>query len=333
MKKLLLTALVAAAMMPAAAQELTVLDLTKATTPLEFDEDNGAWTGTYDEDAEAIESQCFNFVHSSMGSMAWWGFTASNSTDNSFRSNTVKYQFSNMACGGIVLDADGTVKKDEHGAVVTDAAVPYLVAYYGAYFGPRPVDMTFAEGKAYEPVGVYVNLNNYAYYSIEQGDGFARAFTNGDRFTLTVHGVNPDGSEKSVDVILAKFDDGDLTINRGWRYVDLSTLGVVNELYFTMASTDSGAYGDNTPGYFCLDKLMVKEAAGASVAAPGVQGASISYDRAAASVNVAGADFAAVYDALGRMVCSSHESTFTIGHLPAGVYMVRAGNASVKIAR
>lgn len=76
------------------------LDLSKSTTPLEFNAENGAWTGTYDDDETAIESQCFSFVHNSMSDyQMWWGFTASNSTDNKRQENTITYQFSNMAKG------------------------------------------------------------------------------------------------------------------------------------------------------------------------------------------------------------------------------------------
>ncbi len=166
--------------------QVITLDLTQSTTPLTFDADNGAWTGTFDDDESAINSQCFSFVHSSMGDYnTWWGFTASNSADNQYQSNTLKYQYSNMAEGGILLNEDGTVKTDDFGAAVVSPSVPYLVAYYSPYMGRRPVDMTFADGKAYEAVGVYVNLNSYTYYCLTDGAAPARAFTNNDKLTLT----------------------------------------------------------------------------------------------------------------------------------------------------
>ena len=312
------------------------LDLTKAATDLRFNEENGAWEGTYDDEEVTIDSQCFTFIHSSISDYAtWWGFTASNSADNKRQENTLTFQFSNMAAGGIALNDDGTVRTDEYGAPEVDPAVPYLVAYYSAFMSERPVDMVFNTGKSYDPVGMYVNLNSYSYYTVEYGDSYARAFTNGDKFTLTVHGVAPDETEKTLEVVLASYTNGDLTINRGWKYVDLSALGTVNELYFTMKSTDSGAYGDNTPAYFCLDKLMVKEnesSAMASIASDG-KGVSLTYDKASSRVSVTGADFAAVYDVAGKTVMTSEDRNYSISHLSAGVYMVKAGNSSLKIAR
>ena len=197
----------------------------------------------------------------------------------------------------------------------------------------RPVDMTFNDGKSYEAVGVYVNLTSWAYYGVQDGSGVARAFTNGDRFTLTVHGVAPNESEKEIEVELAAFDNGNLTVNRGWRYVDLSPLGQINELYFTMKSTDSGAYGDNTPAYFCLDKLMVRQKETSGLNDFAGEQTTLSYDRASSAVTVSGAEFAVVYDATGRKVMATDSSEFSISNLPAGVYVIRAGSSSLKIAK
>ena len=224
MNKIVIASLISlsAASVFASDGKVIVLDLTKSTTELSFDEKTGSWNETYNEEAEVIESQCFAFVHSSMDPdyQTWWGFTASNSADNSQRENPITFQFSNMAEGGIVLDEDGKVKTDEFGAPVVSAEVPYLVAYYSAYMSARPVDMIFSDGKSHEVVGMYVNLNSYAFYSMMFGDSYARAFNNGDKFTLTIHGVAADNSEKEISLDLASSADGDLTINRRWRYVD-----------------------------------------------------------------------------------------------------------------
>lgn len=327
-------AALAGAAMATADDQIVTLDLTKATTKLEFNAENGSWTGTYNDDEESIESQCFSFVHSSMGDYdTWWGFTASNSADNTRPANTITHQWSNMAAGGIQLDENGNVMTDEYGAPVVSADVPYIVGYYNAYMSRRPNDMVFNDGSLYEPQGVYVNLNSYSYYSVEYGDGYARAFTNGDKFTLTIHGVAADETEKSVDVSLASYTNGDLTINRGWKYVDLTSLGAVNELYFTMTSTDSGAYGMNTPGYFCLDKLTVKRSGQSALNSVAGNRAAISYDRAAKTVTTTGAGFTVIRNVSGQTVMSGEGDTFDLSSLPAGVYIVKAGDSAMKIAK
>lgn len=324
----------AAAIINAESETIT-LDLTKSTTPLEFNRNNGSWTGTYDDDAECIDSQVFSFVHGSIADWnTWWGFTASNHADNARPANTLIQQWSNMAKGGIVLDENGEVKLDKFGAPVVSAEVPYLVAYYGWMVSERPVDMAFTDGKSYEAVSVYVNLNSYPYYSMEYGDSFARAFTNGDKFTLTIHGVAPDETEKTVDVDLASYTNGNLTINRGWKYVDLSSLGVVNELYFTMESTDSGDYGMNTPAYFCLDKLCVKEAIITSVNNTIHDSkVNISYDRQSHTVTLGGSDFAIIYDVAGTQLMTIEGTAGNVSSLPAGVYLVKSANTSYKFVK
>lgn len=327
-------AIAAASCAYAADESPIILDLSKATTELTFNAENGSWTGTYDDDAESIESQCFSFLHSAISEWkTWWGFTASDSADDAQAANTIEHQWSNMAKGGILLNEDGTVKLDDFGTPEVSAEMPYLVAFYSPYMSARPVDVVFNDGRLYKPQSVYVNLNSYAFYSILLGDGYASAFTNNDAFTLTVHGVAADETEKTVDVSLASCTNGDLTTARGWKLVDLTSLGTVNELYFTLTTTDTGEYGANTPQYFCLDKLCVIPASGSEAAVVVADRAAISYDRASKSVTLHDAYFAAVYDAVGTKVLQSDDRTFSLASLPAGVYVVKAGNASIKIAR
>lgn len=327
-------ALAAAACAYAADQSPIILDLSKSTTELTFNAENGSWTGTYDDAAESIESQCFSFIHSSIAEWkTWWGFTASNSADNRQPENTLEHQWSNMAEGGIMLNEDGNIKLDDFGAPVCSAEMPYLVAFYSPYMSERPIDVVFNDSKSYNPQSVYVNLNSYTFYTILLGDAYARAFTNNDAFTLTIHGVAPDETEKTVEVSLAGCSNGNLTTAKGWKYVDLTPLGTVNELYFTLTTTDTGEYGANTPQYFCLDKLAVTPAEGSAAACLSADKATIRYDRASKTISLDGADFAVVYDALGAKVMQTDANSFSVSTLPAGVYVVKTANSSIKIVR
>jgi len=317
-----------------AGENIITLDLTKAQTELVFNEDNGAWDKTYSEEDPTLDSQIFCFSHSAMADWdTWWGFTASNSVNNMPQTDYIKYQYSNMAMGGIALNDDGTVKLDEKGAPVVDAKVPYVVAFYSSYMAARPCSLVFSDGNAHEAVGCYINLNSYVYYVTMAGNNFSRPFTNGDKFTLTIHGVAEDETEKTVEVKLAYADNGYYTGSTGWSYVDLSPLGAINELYFTLDSTDTGAYGMNTPGYFCLDKLMVKEAVGTAVENLSNVGSTLSYDRAAGVINASAAGFIGVYNVAGQLVKSAETSSLDIKNLEHGVYVARCGNQSLKLIR
>ena len=81
-----------------------------------------------------------------------------------------------------------------------------------------------------------------------------------DFFKLTITGFNGAAETGSVDFYLADYRFGDNSLDyivSNWTYVDLSSLGTVNSLKFSLASSDSGTFGINTPAYFAMDNLSV----------------------------------------------------------------------------
>lgn len=114
--------------------------------------------------------------------------------------------------------------------------------------------------------GVYVTSVNYAYYSMLRGDAFAKKFggESGDEedwFLLTVTGRDSGGEVAgAVNFFLADYrfaEGGDDYIVDTWEWLDLASLGVVKSLEFEVSSSDVGAWGMNTPGYFALDDLSI----------------------------------------------------------------------------
>ncbi|MDY4500286.1 MAG: DUF4465 domain-containing protein, partial [Prevotella sp.] len=76
-----------------------------------------------------------------------------------------------------------------------------------------------------------------------------------DYFVLKIIGRTEKGEETGhVDFYLAK--DGKI-VNE-WTKVDLTPLGVVSYIDFVMDTSDKGAYGMNTPAYFCLDNMKAE---------------------------------------------------------------------------
>jgi hypothetical protein len=113
--------------------------------------------------------------------------------------------------------------------------------------------------------GLYVTNNNYAYYSMLNGDAYAKKFggVSGDEadwFLLTITGKDAGETEVgSVEFYLADYrfaDNGQDYIVNTWEYVDLMGLGMVNSLEFSLSSSDMGSYGMNTPGYFAMDTVV-----------------------------------------------------------------------------
>lgn len=113
--------------------------------------------------------------------------------------------------------------------------------------------------------GLYVTNNNYAYYSMLNGDAYAKKFggisgDDADWFLLTITGKDAGGTEVgSVEFYLADYrfaDNGQDYIVNTWEYVDLMGLGTVNSFEFSLSSSDMGSYGMNTPAYFAMDTVV-----------------------------------------------------------------------------
>ncbi len=130
-------------------------------------------------------------------------------------------------------------------------------------FGANNVDLIGeAEGKAMR--GMYITNSTYAFLSMQDGDAFSKKFGGAtgddpDYFLLTIKGTrNGEVTLDSINFFLAdyRFEDNTLDyIIDEWTYVDLTSLGELDNLLFSLSSTDNGVYGMNTPAYFCVDKL------------------------------------------------------------------------------
>jgi len=117
--------------------------------------------------------------------------------------------------------------------------------------------------------GLYVTNNNSTYYSMLNGDAFAKKFggddgNDQDWFMLTITGKDVEGVVTGmVDFYLADYrfvdNSADYIVNT-WQYVDLTSLGAVKSLEFGLSSSDVGDWGMNTPAYFAVDTLVYKSA-------------------------------------------------------------------------
>ena len=91
------------------------------------------------------------------------------------------------------------------------------------------------------------------------GDGMSddggAPFGDNDYFTLTIHGsLNGKAVNSEVTVNLAKGK----TYIQEWAYVDLSSLGKVDAITFSLASSKKNSLGMTTPAYFAFDDLGAK---------------------------------------------------------------------------
>ncbi len=174
------------------------------------------------------------------GPFGWSGFAYSNKTDTT----TASYTNDLSAITG--AGAGGSSN--------------YGVAYYSS-FDPVPT-ITLPAGRSFESINIA--NTTYAYLSMRDGDGFAKQFggaggNDPDFLKLMITGLDASGaSVGTIDFYLADFrfsDNAQDYIVNGWTNVDLTPLAAARKASFTLASSDVGSFGINTPTYFAIDNL------------------------------------------------------------------------------
>lgn len=322
MRKILLT-LVVCLLCSAVSADVIVLDLSKPAEAIEYNE-QGVWNDVY-KDETSVQSQVFRFSHVSSSSSYYNGFIASRST-TILESANFDDQFGCMARGGMAGEGS-----------------PYLVAYWDAYAESLSIERSceVSLSEPYYVAGFYVCNNPYTYYTIQKGNSYAAKFEQGAWLKLIAHGVDASGKETgTVEYYLADYRSEKpeaWTLNKSWEWVDLSTLGKVSLLYFTMESSDKGERSMKTPAYFCLDRLMVLTAP-ASVDESLAATTTVYYDRAASAVRIESAEpaEATVYNSRGVLVMRQRvegTASLDMSGTPSGVYIVRCGGKSLKMIK
>lgn len=142
-------------------------------------------------------------------------------------------------------------------------------ATYGVGFtgGSTTSDVTtITLGSEQSVEGAYFTNTTYAALSMLDGDAFSKKFggatgSDPDWFLLTIEGFDAtDALTGSVEFYLADYrhnnSNFDFILDE-WLWVDLTGLGDVKELGFTLTSSDVGEFGMNTPAYFAMDGLVV----------------------------------------------------------------------------
>ncbi len=177
-----------------------------------------------------------NFTKSQWGDY-WDGFAYSNITDN----KTVGYGNQYSAITGIGYEGSAN----------------YAVCYpssYGTVNFTSPAKLS----------GFYVTNSTYAYWSMKNGDLYAKKFggesgNDPDYFKLMIEALDADS--KPIDTIyfyLADFRSADNSkdyILNKWTWVDLSEMKAASKVRFSLSSSDTGTWGMNTPAYFCIDNF------------------------------------------------------------------------------
>jgi len=197
------------------------------------------WNGVDGSGGFASGSAYFsNSYNADWGS--WDGFAYSNSTDRATEGMAAQYNAITGAGQG--------------------GSVNYAIGYVGWALPPT---VTLSSPGVVD--GLYVTNCNYPYHTMQDGDLFSKKFGgpaggDPDFFLLTITGKDAGGAVTgAVDFYLADYrsadDIADYIVDT-WQYVDLTSLGVIESLEFTLSSSDVGDWGMNTPAYFAIDALV-----------------------------------------------------------------------------
>ena len=170
----------------------------------------------------------------------WGGFTASNRTDLTQTGLNAQYTAA-PGCG-------------------YDGSAQYAVAYT---MGVQ-TDVYAADGQSHTVTGCYVTNNLWTYEDMLQG-GYGEPPYGGtsgndpDWFKVTATGKNASGQTVgTLDFYLADLrfanNEEDYILDT-WEWFDLSPLGNVATISFSLSSSRGSGYNMITPAYFCMDNF------------------------------------------------------------------------------
>ncbi len=139
----------------------------------------------------------------------------------------------------------------------------YVVGVKDAFNGVEPVIHLTGAAVNNTVSGVYITNGTYAANSMRDGDAFAKKFggatgNDPDWFKLTIWGFHINLPPDSIEFYLADYrftNNAQDYIVTNWQWIDLTSLGLVDSIMFVLSSSDNGAFGMNTPPYFCLDNF------------------------------------------------------------------------------
>lgn len=229
---------------------------------LEYNDD-GVWSDYLNPDKGVVVCSNVSFSHTVTDygewGIYWNGFCPSRSNDITDYSdgNWLEHQWDVMSGGG-----------------TAGLGTPFFIAYWNSAEnlegGDVPsLQIQMADGAPFFVKSACVNNTTYAYYTMKGGNAFAKKFDAGDWMKVMFYGVTVSGTVTGpVEYYLADFrseKESEWTMTKKWTEVNLDALNAKGELsyvYAQMASSDSGQFGMNTPGYFALDRLKVEPGAG-----------------------------------------------------------------------
>lgn len=225
--------------------------------------------------SNAAQAQTINFEDLTLPTNSFWKGTSPIPKDSGFQSGVGFFVNSwDTSWGGTWSGWGFSNRKDSTSISYATNELASIAGggnnnssnYAVAYMSYNPEINRIKLPKDYQVGWMYVSNSTIAFRSMQNGDGFAKKFggaTGNDpdflkvRFTGWYNGI---AKVDTVDFYLADFRDTNNTndfILKEWTLCNLSSLGKCDSLTYTMESSDTSAFGMNTPAYFCMDDLQL----------------------------------------------------------------------------
>ena len=211
-------------------------------------EPNTFWNGS--DGADGFVSGVAQFQNDNSG-WGWTGWAFSNMSD--VKTAGYENQYSAITGAGFNSSSNG---------------MNYGIGYVSSDWNtnqPIPLPVLFSDKRSHLVQGLYITNSTYAALSMEHGDSFAKKFggedgNDPDYLKIFVWGVKNGLETDTIEYYLAdyRFEDNSKDyIIKTWQWLELSSLGEIDSLLFSIASSDVGDYGINTPTYFNIDNIYL----------------------------------------------------------------------------
>jgi hypothetical protein len=154
-----------------------------------------------------------------------------------------------------ITDIETPGYENQYSAYVKEGGTSYNI-YSVAYVNDESASIFFP-GEV-NPLNIKITNSTWAYYSMLNGDLYAKKFEEGDWFKLTIIGYDLNDNEiASTEFYLADFRSPESYIIDTWTDVNLTSLKGVAKIVFHLSSSDNSEWGMNTPSYLCIDNLKI----------------------------------------------------------------------------
>jgi len=196
---------------------------------------------------------------------------------------------------------------------------------------------------------IYITNGTYPYFSMKDGDAFAKKFGGADGndpdfFLLKIFGYLNGQLTDTIDFYLADFrfeDNSQDYIIDDWTKVDLTALGLVDQISFSLSSSDMGDWGMNTPAYFFIDELNLSASDGIQIFEnqitlniypnPATEMLTVTSDQEIDQIDIIGMNGQSIRSI--RMGDSLKQKQIQISYLPQGHYFIRVQSGKSTVTK